>query len=115
MKQTYGAVPPYVTENGMAAHDLAGPDGIVHDGERIAYLHAYLGPVHEAIGQGVDVRGYLVWSLLDNFEWAHGYSMRFGLVKVDYASQRRTPKDSFRWYAELARTKTLPPAQFPVG
>lgn len=67
----------------------------------MAYLRSHLSAVHGAMGEGVDVRGYFLWSLLDNFEWAFGYSKRFGMVHVDFASQRRTPKDSARWYAEV--------------
>ena len=76
-------------------------DGAVHDPQRVAYLDAHLRAVADAIADGVDVRGYYTWSLLDNFEWAEGYSKRFGLVHVDYATQRRTPKDSYGWYRDL--------------
>jgi beta-glucosidase len=74
----------------------------------VAYLHAHLDAVCQAAADGVDVRGYFLWSLLDNFEWAYGYSKRFGIVHVDFASQRRTPKESARWYAEVIRTGRLP-------
>ncbi|MFE3761445.1 GH1 family beta-glucosidase [Streptomyces sp. NPDC059104] len=94
-------VPLLVTENGAAYDDYADPAGRVRDPERIAYLRAHLAAVHRAIGRGADVRGYFLWSLLDNFEWAHGYGKRFGMVHVDFASQRRTPKDSARWYADV--------------
>jgi beta-glucosidase len=94
-------VPLVITENGAAYEDYADPGGEVHDPERVAYLRSHLGAVHAAMGEGVDVRGYFLWSLLDNFEWAFGYSKRFGMVHVDFASQRRTPKDSARWYAEV--------------
>ncbi len=73
----------------------------MHDPERLAYLDAHLRAVAQAVGEGVDVRGYYAWSLLDNFEWAEGYTKRFGLVHVDYATQRRTPKDSFEWYRDV--------------
>jgi beta-glucosidase len=73
----------------------------VHDRERIAYLRSHLSAVHQAIALGADVRGYYHWSLLDNFEWALGYSKRFGLTYVDFPSQRRIPKDSFRAYQEM--------------
>jgi beta-glucosidase len=73
----------------------------VHDTERIAYLDGYLRELAGAIADGVDVRGYFLWSLLDNFEWAEGYSQRFGIVHVDFATQRRTPKDSFGWYRSV--------------
>jgi beta-glucosidase len=95
------ACPLYVTENGIASYDYLGPDGGVHDRERIAYLRSHLSAVHQAIALGADVRGYYHWSLLDNFEWALGYSKRFGLTYVDFPSQRRIPKDSFRAYQEM--------------
>lgn len=94
-------VPLIVTENGAAYDDYADPEGAVHDPERVAYLRSHLAAVHRAIVDGADVRGYFLWSLLDNFEWAYGYSKRFGMVHVDFASQRRTPKDSARWYADV--------------
>ena len=80
----------------------------MHDPDRIAFLDSYLRAVHQAIEEGVDVRGFFQWSFCDNFEWAFGYAKRFGLVHVDYATQRRTPKSSAHWYAELARTGLLP-------
>ncbi|ARZ69988.1 GH1 family beta-glucosidase [Streptomyces sp. HU2014] len=102
-------LPLVVTENGAAYDDKPDGEGAVHDPERIAYLHAHLDAVHRAIGDGADVCGYFLWSLLDNFEWAYGYSKRFGAVYVDYATQVRTPKSSARWYAQVARTGQLPP------
>ncbi|MCX4985225.1 GH1 family beta-glucosidase [Streptomyces sp. NBC_00572] len=93
-------VPLVITENGAAYDDYADPSGQVKDPERVAYLHAHLAAVHRALADGADVRGYFLWSLLDNFEWAYGYSKRFGIVHVDFATQRRTLKDSARWYAE---------------
>ncbi|MEU6237009.1 GH1 family beta-glucosidase [Kitasatospora sp. NPDC047058] len=101
-------LPLLVTENGAAYDDYSDPAGAVHDPERIAYLHAHLTAVHRAIADGAPVRGYFLWSLLDNFEWAYGYGKRFGIVHVDFASQRRTPKDSARWYADVVRTGALP-------
>ncbi|MCX2182779.1 beta-glucosidase [Streptomyces sp. SKN60] len=104
-------VPLLVTENGAAYDDYADPSGQVKDPERVAYLHAHLGAVHRALADGVDVRGYFLWSLLDNFEWAYGYSKRFGIVHVDFATQRRTLKDSARWYADvIARGGLLTPS-----
>ncbi|MEV6330457.1 GH1 family beta-glucosidase [Streptomyces sp. NPDC051909] len=94
-------VPLMVTENGAAYDDYADPSGQVRDPERVAYLHAHLSAVHRALADGADVRGYFLWSLLDNFEWAYGYSKRFGIVHVDFATQRRTLKDSARWYADV--------------
>ena len=100
----------YVTENGAAYDDKPETDGRVDDPERIAYLHAHLKAVHRALADGADVRGYYLWSLMDNFEWAHGYRKRFGAVYVDYPTQTRTPKASAHWYAEVARTGVLPAA-----
>ncbi|MGI5404200.1 GH1 family beta-glucosidase [Streptomyces sp. CA-135486] len=94
-------VPLVITENGAAYDDYADPSGEVHDPERVDYLRAHLTAVHRAIADGADVRGYFLWSLLDNFEWAYGYSKRFGIVHVDFATQRRTVKDSARWYADV--------------
>ncbi|MFF7317392.1 GH1 family beta-glucosidase [Streptomyces albogriseolus] len=94
-------LPLMVTENGAAYDDYADPSGEVRDPERIAYLHSHLTAVHRAIEEGADVRGYFLWSLLDNFEWAYGYSKRFGIVHVDFATQRRTPKQSAGWYADV--------------
>jgi beta-glucosidase len=94
-------LPLVITENGAAFGDEPGPDGVVHDADRIAYLRAHLAAVHEAIDRGVDVRGYYAWSLMDNFEWAWGLSKRFGLVHVDYDTLVRTPKDSARWYGDV--------------
>lgn len=95
--------PIHITENGCSFADEPGADGAVHDPERIDFLDGHLRAVREAMDAGVDVRGYFVWSLLDNFEWSKGYAPRFGLVHVDYETQRRTPKDSFTWYRKLVR------------
>ncbi|ONK10611.1 GH1 family beta-glucosidase [Streptomyces sp. MP131-18] len=109
LRQDLPRLPLMITENGAAFDDYAGPDGAVHDPDRIAYLHGHLAAVHAAVEAGVDVRGYFLWSLLDNFEWGYGYSKRFGAVHVDYPTGRRTPKSSAHWYARIARTGTLPP------
>lgn len=112
MHKRYG-LPIYVTENGTAYADKPTPDGKVHDEPRIAYLKSYTAAMHEAIAAGVDVRGYFVWALLDNFEWSSGYSERFGLVYVDYPTERRLPKDSFRWFADqikATRASSVPAA-----
>jgi len=93
-------LPMYVTENGAAYPDVVDADGEVNDRQRIDYLDGYIGAVLAAIDEGIDVRGYFVWSLLDNFEWAEGYSQRFGLIHVDQATQRRTPKASAAWYRD---------------
>ena len=97
----YTGLPLYVTENGAAFHDYVNPDGEVRDTERTDYLRGYIGAVGEAIAAGADVRGYFAWSFLDNFEWAEGFDKRFGLVFVDYGTQKRTPKRSAHWYREL--------------
>ncbi|MFI9786116.1 glycoside hydrolase family 1 protein [Kitasatospora sp. NPDC051984] len=102
MHRDFG-LPLMVTENGAAYEDVVGPDGTIDDPERIRYLQLHLAAVADAIAAGADVRGYYLWSLLDNFEWAYGYSKRFGIVHVDYETQRRTPKSSARWYAEVIR------------
>jgi beta-glucosidase len=95
--------PVYITENGCSFDDVVAEDGRVHDQERIDFLESHLVAVREAMDAGVDVRGYFVWSLMDNFEWSKGYQPRFGLVHIDYETQRRTPKDSFGWYRKLIR------------
>ena len=92
----------YVTENGAAYDDVPDEDGFVQDDERLGYAREHLGAVHDAIEQGVEVKGYFLWSLLDNFEWAFGYDKRFGIVRVDYDTLQRIPKASARWYAEVA-------------
>ena len=79
----------------------------MHDTDRVAFLDAHLRAAHAAIAQGADLRGYFVWSLLDNFEWAHGYHKRFGLVHVDYDTQRRIRKDSFHWYRDVIAANGL--------
>jgi beta-glucosidase len=98
LHREYGVPALYVTENGAAFADARAHDGGVHDAERIAYLSGYLGAVADAIAAGAPVRGYFVWSLLDNFEWAFGYAKRFGIVYVDFPTLERVPKDSFAWY-----------------
>jgi len=98
-------LPIYALENGTANDDAPDGAGRIEDNGRIAYLQAYTSAMQEAISAGADVRGYFVWSLLDNFEWASGYSQRFGLVYVDFATQKRTPKASARWYAGLIASK----------
>lgn len=126
LDNAYPDLPLLVSENGAAYEDVVTDDGRVHDIERTAYLHAHLSELARVIDDGVDVRGYLLWSLLDNFEWAHGYGKRFGIVRVDYDTLARTPKDSARWYRELIATGVLPdvisaaglpevPAVVPVG
>lgn len=97
-------LPLYVSENGMACHDAVSLDGEVHDPNRVDYLNRYLLKLSEAIDEGADVRGYFVWSLTDNFEWALGYDPRFGIVYVDYKTQERIMKDSAKWYSKVIET-----------
>jgi beta-glucosidase len=99
----YPRVPLMVTENGAAFDDQVGADGAVHDPDRLRFLDGHLRAAHAAIQRGVDLRGYFVWSFLDNFEWAEGYAKRFGLVYVDYPTQRRIVKDSGRWFHDVIR------------
>src|SRR6266545_618505 len=106
----YGPLPLYITENGAAFADEPGPDGAVSDPARVRYLDGHFRAAHRAIADGVDLRGYFVWSLLDNFEWAQGYTKRFGLYYVDYPTQRRIPKDSARWFAGVTSRNALPAA-----
>jgi beta-glucosidase len=101
-------LPLYVTENGCAAEDYVNPDGVVDDVERVKFLHQHLHAAARAINDGANLSGYYVWSLMDNFEWAYGYQKRFGVVFVDFATQARIPKASSRFYAEAARTNTIP-------
>jgi beta-glucosidase len=96
-----------VTENGAAFPDEIGPDGRVADHDRIDYLRDHLAAVHDAISAGAPVTAYYAWSLLDNFEWSYGYSKRFGLVAVDYATQQRTPKDSAHFYSSVLRANAV--------
>ena len=93
--------PIFVTENGAAYKDTVAPDGGVHDADRIAYLRDHLLELSKVIEQGVPVKGYFLWSLMDNFEWAHGYSKRFGILYVDFDTQARLWKDSARWYRRV--------------
>ncbi|GAA5070056.1 beta-glucosidase [Thermocatellispora tengchongensis] len=107
LHRDYPAVPLRITENGLPTTDAPGPDGRVRDTGRIAYHRDHLAAMHRAMAEGVPVEGYHAWSLLDNFEWAEGYSQRFGLVYVDFETQRRTPKDSALWYRDLIRRGVL--------
>ncbi|WP_073214055.1 GH1 family beta-glucosidase [Streptomyces sp. NBRC 110465] len=102
LERDYG-LPTVVTENGAAFDDTVAPDGSVPDADRTAYLADHIDAVAAARARGADVRGYFAWSLLDNFEWAYGYGKRFGIVRVDYATQARTLKDSAKWYRDTIR------------
>jgi beta-glucosidase len=113
LKQRYGdALPPvYITESGASFPEPAQADGLLYDDERIDYLASHLGAALDAVApggpaDGVDLRGWYVWTLMDNFEWAAGYSQRFGLVHTDFATLERTPKASYYWLRRLARTRT---------
>ena len=107
IREEYADVPLYVTENGRAVNDYVDPEGGVDDEERISYLDGHFRAARRAMERGADLRGYMVWSLLDNFEWAEGYSKRFGLVFVDYGTQRRIPKESARWYSGVIERNGL--------
>jgi beta-glucosidase len=104
MKARYPGIPPVIiTENGASYGTGPDENGVVDDQPRIDYLDSHLRAVSDAVARGVDVEGYYCWSLLDNFEWAHGFTQRFGLVHVDYDTLVRTPKRSFEWYADVVR------------
>ncbi len=109
-------LPLYITENGCAAEDYINPDGQVNDLERIKFLHLHLAAAARAARDGACLAGYYVWSLLDNFEWAYGYQKRFGIVYVDFATQRRIPKASSAFFAKIASDNAVPPlpAAWPV-
>ena len=101
MKHEYGVEKIYITENGTSFPDVVSMEGKVEDGARKDYLHRHLAKLWEAICQGVPAQGYFQWSLYDNFEWAFGYSSRFGIVFVDFATQERTIKESGYWYSNV--------------
>lgn len=103
LKNEYNAPPLYITENGAAYEDVVTPDGEICDERRQAYLESHLAACHRAIQDGVPLKGYFVWSLLDNFEWAYGYSRRFGITYVDYTTLKRTLKQSGEWYSKTAK------------
>lgn len=106
----YHAPKMYITENGCAYNDAPDAGGRIRDARRVAYLHGHIAAVHQAMQNGARVAGYFVWSLLDNYEWAKGYTQRFGIVWVDFETQQRIPKDSANWYARLAASGKLPDA-----
>ncbi|WP_406674203.1 GH1 family beta-glucosidase [Nonomuraea sp. N2-4H] len=108
LRSRYGAaLPPIlITENGCSQPDVPGDDGTIDDADRVAFLKEHIAALRRAMDDGVDVRGYFVWSLLDNFEWAEGYHQRFGLVHVDFATQRRTPKRSYHWFRDFLRAQS---------
>jgi len=104
--ERYHCPPIYITENGAFFTDTLSADGKVHDEKRIAFLDGYLKAMQEARQEGVDIRGYFLWSLMDNFEWAAGYRPTFGIVSVDYPTQKRIPKDSYYWFRDYIREHT---------
>lgn len=107
VKSDYTELPIYITENGAAFDDYVDPNGHVLDHDRVSYLEEHISAVHDAIAADVNVQGYFVWSLLDNFEWSYGYSRRFGIVWVDFPTGTRLPKASFSWYANTVRNNGL--------
>lgn len=107
INREYRLPPLYITENGASFKDEVSPDGAVHDPRRESYLREHFIQVHKAMQDGVDMRGYFVWSLMDNFEWGHGFTKRFGLIRVDYEIQKRTLKDSAEWYAGVIRENAV--------
>jgi beta-glucosidase len=111
----YAPAAIYVTENGAAFGDVRVHDGRVHDPERTSYLETYIDAVGRAVADGAPVKGYFVWSFLDNFEWAMGYSRRFGLVYVDFPTLERVPKDSFYWYRDFIASRKGAPRPTPVA
>ncbi|MCM3786309.1 GH1 family beta-glucosidase [Neobacillus mesonae] len=104
--QKYGNIEIYITENGACINDEV-ENGQVKDFRRISYLQQHIAQLHRAITDGINLKGYMAWSMMDNFEWAEGYRMRFGLVHVDYRSLVRTPKESFYWYQNVIRNNWL--------
>lgn len=108
----YPGLPMMITENGAAFDDVVAPDGRVHDDRRVDYIRRHVDAVGQAMDAGADVRGYFVWSLLDNFEWAYGFSRRFGVIRVDYDTLGRTWKDSAYFYRDLIAGGTIPGADW---
>jgi beta-glucosidase len=106
-------LPLYITENGCAAEDYVNPAGEVNDVERVRYLHLHLEAAARAVRDGANLAGYYLWSLLDNFEWGYGYQKRFGIVFVDFGTQRRIPKASSRFYANVVRANAIPSLPVP--
>jgi len=108
-------LPIIITENGMANNDFVMRDGKVHDPQRVEFIHSYLENLKKAVDDGVEILGYMYWSILDNFEWAEGYDKRFGLVYVDYRTQKRTLKDSAYFYSEVIKTNGENLGRCPAG
>jgi beta-glucosidase len=103
----YKLPPVFITENGAAFPDEIAVDGKIHDERRLYYLRKYITQLRLAMQDGVDIRGYFVWSLLDNFEWSHGFTKRFGLIHVDFNDQKRTIKDSGEWYSRVITSNSV--------
>ncbi|MHB9033434.1 MAG: family 1 glycosylhydrolase, partial [Anaerolineae bacterium] len=107
LNRDYGVPDLYITENGCSYEDVLEPDGTVHDAKRVEYLNKYITAAHEAIQRGAPLKGYFVWSLMDNFEWAFGYTRRFGITYVDYQTQQRHLKDSALFYRRVVADNGL--------
>ena len=105
IRKNYTDIPIYITENGCAYKDVISEDGKIHDDERTGYIRKHLEVVSRLIEEGDRIDGYYVWSLLDNFEWKFGYSKRFGIVYVDFDTQKRIPKESFKYFSEVLKDK----------
>jgi beta-glucosidase len=103
LHRDYSGIRIHITENGAAYRDIVNREGKVADDNRTDFIYRYLTQVHRAIQEGVDVAGYFVWTLMDNFEWAHGFTKKFGIVRVDFATQKRTIKESGYWYRDVIR------------
>jgi beta-glucosidase len=114
IKERYGDITIYISENGACYNDEPGADGHVADDGRIRYLHKHLIQLNRAIESGVKIEGYLTWSLMDNFEWAEGYSKRFGLIHVDFNTLKRTKKDSYYWYQGVIQANGLDLNKKPI-
>jgi len=107
VSQIWGVKEIYITENGYSSSDVLRPDGRVLDTDRVLYLRNYLGQLHRGVSEGVPVKGYFLWSLLDNYEWSDGFSKRFGITYVDFATEKRTPKLSFDFYKEVIHSNSV--------
>ena len=107
VQSLWGAKEIFITENGCASDDVLADDGAVYDTDRVVFLRAYLTQLQRATADGVPVRGYFQWSTMDNFEWTAGFGNRFGLVHVDFKTQKRTPKMSAAWFREAARRNAV--------
>ena len=107
LKENYGNPKLYLMENGCAMPDIPDENGFVADWDRINFLRAHLHSLHAAMEEGANVHGYIAWSILDNFEWERGYSKRFGLVRVNYETLERIPKQSAYWYRDVIASNTV--------